>query len=169
MAKVNILKNISKFERDIFEDHRGKLFTIWEQSESPNLSFNHDKIAVSKKNVLRGLHTDKSWKLISCLHGKIQLVVVNFDNNSDEYLDYSSIILDSKDTKIKSILVPPGYLNGHLVLSEQAVFHYKWSYEGNYPDVNDQKSVNPLDPKLNIDWLSDNPILSDRDRKALLL
>ena len=98
-----------------------------------------------------------------------QLVVVNFDNNSDEYLDYSSVILNSEDSKIVSILVPPGYLNGHLVLSEQAVFHYKWSYEGNYPDVNDQKSVNPLDPKLNIDWLSDNPILSDRDRKALLL
>ena len=169
MPKVDHLTNITKFERDIFEDHRGKLFTVWEQSESPTLSFNHDKVAVSKKNVLRGLHTDKSWKLISCLHGKIQLVVVNFNNNSDEYLDYMTIVLDSEDSTIKSILVPPGYLNGHLVLSEQAVFHYKWSYEGNYPDVNDQKSVNPLDPKLNIIWLADNPILSDRDIKAPLL
>lgn len=169
MPKVDHLTNISTFERDIFEDHRGKLFTVWEQSELPTLLFNHDKVAVSKKNVLRGLHTDKSWKFISCLYGKIQLVVVNFDNNSNEYLNYMSIVLDSEDHTIKTILVPPGYLNGHLVLSEQAVFHYKWSYEGNYPDVNDQKSVNPLDPKLNINWLVDNPILSDRDIKAPLL
>ena len=169
MAKVDILKNISKFERDIFEDLRGKLFTIWEQSESPNLSFNHDKIAVSKKNVLRGLHTDKSWKLISCLHGKIQLVVVNFDDNSDEYLDYSSVILNSEDSKIVSILVPPGFLNGHLIMSDEAVFHYKWSYDGEYPDVKDQTSVIWSDSKIGIKWLIDNPILSERDENTASL
>lgn len=169
MAKVDRLTNITSFDRDKFEDHRGKLFTIWMQSETPTLLFNHDKIAISKKNVIRGLHTDKSWKLISCVYGKIQLVVVNFDKNSDEYLNYSSYILDSEDKIIKSILVPPGFLNGHLILSDEAAFHYKWSYEGAYPDVDQQKSVNPLDPKINILWLSDNPILSERDKKAPLL
>jgi len=169
MAKIDLLTNVSKITHDKFKDHRGELFTIWEQSECSDLSFNHDKIAVSKKNVLRGLHTDKSWKLISCLYGKIQLVVVNFDKNSNQYLDHSSFILDSEDNIITSVLVPPGYLNGHLVLSEQAIFHYKWSYDGNYPDVDDQKSVNPLDTKVDIDWLTQDPILSIRDRKAPLL
>ena len=169
MAKVAQLENVSIITNDMFEDERGQLFTLWQKSDTPLLSFNHDKVAVSKENVLRGLHTDKSWKLITCLHGKIQLVVVNFHNHSNKYLNYLSIVLDSKSEIKTSVLVPPGFLNGHLVLSDQAIFHYKWAYDGEYPDVKDQTSVNWADPKINIDWAIKNPILSERDRSTPLL
>lgn len=166
MAELAILDNVKIFTHNSFTDNRGELYTIWEQSEVSSLNFNHDKVAVSHRQVLRGLHTDKSWKLITCLHGKIQLVVVNFDEKSSQYLDHMSILLDS-DSKIKmSVLVPPGFLNGHLVLSDQALFHYKWSYEGDYPDVKDQKSVNWSDPKIGVKWLLNNPILSERDKST---
>jgi dTDP-4-dehydrorhamnose 3,5-epimerase len=169
MAKVSLLSDVSTYSYDRFNDERGQLFTVWKQSDLSKISFNHDKVAISNKNVLRGLHTDKAWKLITCLHGKIQVVVVNYKQDSPEYLDHMSIILDS-DSKYKtSILVPPGYLNGHLVLSEQAVFFYKWSYEGSYPDVKDQTSINWSDPKIGINWLVDNPILSERDKNTPLL
>jgi len=49
------------------------------------------------------------------------------------------------------------------------VFHYKWSYEGDYPDVKDQKSVFWADPKIGINWIVDNPILSERDKNTKLL
>ena len=50
-----------------FEDFRGELYTLFKQKDS-NLVFNHDKVSISRKNVLRGLHGDsKSWKLITCL------------------------------------------------------------------------------------------------------
>ena len=54
-----------------FSDDRGDLWTLWNKNFfTPKLEFVHDKIATSKKNVLRGLHGDnKSWKLISCLYG----------------------------------------------------------------------------------------------------
>jgi dTDP-4-dehydrorhamnose 3,5-epimerase len=169
MAKVAQLENVSTIIHDMFEDERGQLFTLWQKSDTPLLSFNHDKVAVSKENVLRGLHTDKSWKLITCLYGKIQLVVVNFDKNSNQYLDYMDIVLDSSSELKTSILVPPGYLNGHLVLSDQAIFHYKWDYDGKYPDVKDQISVNWADPKINIDWHIKNPTLSKRDISTPLL
>lgn len=169
MGKLKLLDGVEIFSHDCFEDHRGQLYTLWEQNEIPNIVFNHDKIAISNINVLRGLHTDKSWKLISCIHGSIQLVVVNYDKKSNEYLDWCEFILDS-DTKIKkSILVPPGFLNGHLILSNQAIFHYKWSYQGDYPDVKDQTSVNWADPKIGINWLCSKPILSDRDKNTILL
>ena len=169
MAELAHLDGVKVFMHNSFIDHRGELFTIWEESETQNLHFNHDKVAISHKNVLRGLHTDKSWKLITCLHGKIQLLVVNFDENSNQYLDHISIVLDA-DSNIKiSVLVPPGFLNGHLVLSDQAVFHYKWSYEGEYPDVKDQKSVNWSDPKIGVKWLLSNPILSERDKNTQTL
>lgn len=169
MAKVSLLSNVRTYSYDRFCDERGQLFTVYKQSDLPDVLFNHDKVAISNKNVLRGLHTDKAWKLITCLYGKIQLVVVNYKNDSPEFLDYMSVILDSDSDYKTSILVPPGFLNGHLVLSDQAVFHYKWSYEGNYPDVNDQTSVNWSDPKIGINWLVDNPILSERDKNTPLL
>ena len=169
MAKVSSLNKVIKLSYDKFEDERGQLFTIWNQNDLPSILFNHDKVAVSHKNVLRGLHTDKSWKLITCLYGKLQLVVVDFNKNSDEYLDHLDIIIDADSEFRTSVLVPPGYLNGHLVLSNNAVFHYKWSYEGDYPDVKDQQSVNWAEPKIGIKWLVDNPILSERDKNTPLL
>ena len=169
MARVDKLFGVVKFTKDSFSDDRGELYTIWKDSDTPNLNFNHDKVAISNNRVLRGLHTDKSWKLITCLSGSIQLVVVNFNQESSEYLSWTDFILNSTQKKKISILVPPGFLNGHLVLSEQALFHYKWCYEGDYPDVEDQKSVFWSDPKIGINWLIDNPILSERDKNTPLL
>jgi dTDP-4-dehydrorhamnose 3,5-epimerase len=169
MARVDCLSGIATIIKDSFIDDRGELFTIWKDTDTPFMHFNHDKIATSKKHVLRGLHTDKSWKLISCLYGKIQLVVVNYDEENSEYLSWTDYILDADSNKKLSILVPPGFLNGHLILSDKAVFHYKWSYQGEYPDVKDQKSVLWSDPKIAINWLINDPILSNRDKQTPLL
>jgi dTDP-4-dehydrorhamnose 3,5-epimerase len=158
------LTDIKIFETDSFKDERGELWTIWNKEEfNPKIHFNHDKVAVSKKNVLRGIHGDnKSWKLITCLFGEILLVVVD-----PKTLEHTSINL-SQDNKL-SVLVPPNLGNGHLVLSDKAVFYYKWAYEGKYPDVDDQFSLRWDDPKLNIPWPITLPILSYRDQNAKLL
>jgi len=158
------IDDVKVFSNNAFRDERGELWTVWNEEEfEPKLKFNHDKIAVSKKDVLRGIHGDsKSWKLITCLHGDIKLVVV--DPNT---LDYISILLTDKNKT--SVLVPPGFGNGHLVLSDKAVFYYKWAYEGKYPDVEDQFSLRWNDSKLKIDWGIENPILSTRDQNSKLL
>lgn len=161
-----MMEDVLVFNPDSFKDNRGELWTLWNKDEfKPNLEFNHDKVARSKKNVLRGLHGDnKSWKLITCLHGEIQLVVVDYRKDSENYLKYRSYILNHVNKKV--VLVPPMFCNGHLVISDDCVFYYKWSYEGNYPDVQDQFSLNWKDPILNIHWLSENPILSERDKNS---
>ena len=150
-----------------FEDYRGELFTIHKKGDF-GLEFNHDKVSISKKNVLRGLHgDDKAWKLITCLSGEIYLVIVDYRKDSKNYLKWDSIVLTSKNKK--SILVPPGFANGHLVLSQEATFFYKWAYDGEYPDVTNQFSINWEDPKIGIDWPIKNPVLSDRDKKSKYL
>ena len=169
MARIDSLFDVKTFIKDSFVDDRGELYTLWKDTDTPSMNFNHDKLAISNQNVLRGLHTDKSWKLITCLYGKIQLVIVNFNKESFEYLSWTDFILDADSRDKLSVLVPPGFLNGHLILSEQAIFHYKWSYKGEYPDVKDQQSVLWSDPKININWLTKNPILSDRDKQTPLL
>ena len=151
-----------------FQDQRGDLWTIWNKNLFNKLKFNHDKVSISKKNVLRGLHCDfKSWKMIACLYGKFFFAAVNMNKKSKNYLKSKSWVLDYKKPKI--ILVPPYYANGHLCLSENCVFFYKWSYKGKYIDINYQKSYKWNDPKFNIKWPINNPILSLRDRKAIYL
>ena len=160
-----IFEEVKIFSPSVFEDERGELWTLWKHEEMTDLCFNHDKISTSKKNVLRGLHGDtKSWKLITCLYGEVYLVVVDNRVNSKNYLKWDSILINEKN-KLQ-VLVPPSFLNGHLVMSEKAIFHYKWSYSGEYPDVENQLSMNYKDPKLNISWPTVNPILSSRDKNS---
>jgi dTDP-4-dehydrorhamnose 3,5-epimerase len=149
---------------DCFQDYRGELFSLHKNGDY-EIDFNHDKVSISRKNVLRGLHGDnKSWKLITCLSGEIYLVVVDYRKESKNYLKWDSIVLTEKNRV--QVLVPPNFANGHLVLSENATLFYKWSYTGMYPDVDDQFSLNYLDPKLNIDWPITDPILSKRDKNS---
>jgi dTDP-4-dehydrorhamnose 3,5-epimerase len=57
------------------------------------------------------------------------------------------------------------FANGHLVLSDEATFFYKWSYPGKYPDVKDQFTLKWNDSEIGIDWPISNPIMSKRDKK----
>lgn len=158
-------KNIKIKIRNNFSDNRGLLWTSWEKKDFNNIKFNHDKFSISKKNVLRGLHCDfKSWKLVSSVYGKFLFVVVNMQKKSKNYLKHKKWILDHK--KPKTILVPPHYANGHLCLTDFCIFHYKWSYKGKYLDAKKQKSYKWNDPKININWKIDKPILSTRDKNA---
>ena len=156
-----IFPEVTIHQPDSFEDFRGELYTLFKQTNN-NLVFNHDKVSVSKKNVLRGLHGDsKSWKLITCLAGEVMLVVVDNRSSSSNYLKWDSIILTAKNRK--SVLIPPMFAKWHFVLSTEATFFYKWSYPVEYPDVEDQFTLKWNDPNLKIHWPILNPILSKRD------
>ncbi len=157
-----IFPEVKIYQPDSFEDFRGELYTLFKQEEH-ELIFNHDKVSVSRQNVLRGMHGDsKSWKLITCLSGVVYLVVIDNRPDSPNYLKWDSIVLS--ETNRRQVLIPPMFANGHLVLSNTAVFFYKWSYPGEYPDVKDQFTLKWNDPKINIYWPIDNPILSKRDK-----
>ena len=157
-----IFPEIKVFQPDSFEDYRGELYTLYKQ-EDFDLFFNHDKVSISRKHTLRGLHGDyKSWKLVTCLAGEIYLVVVDNRPQSPNYLKWDSVMLTSKNRK--SVLIPPMFANGHLILSDEATFFYKWSYPGKYPDVKDQFTLSWYDPEIGIDWPISNPIMSKRDK-----
>ena len=149
-------------EQDAFTDYRGDLYTIWKDDEF-DLNFNHDKVSTSRKHVLRGIHGDnKSWKLVTCLYGEVYFVIVDNRESSDTFLQWESMMLTDRNRK--QVLIPPGVGNGFLVMSHRSVFHYKWSYEGEYADVDQQFTIKWNDPIVGVDWPIDNPILSKRDK-----
>ena len=163
-----MLKNFKIIKKSNFKDSRGLLWTTWKRNTFKNIKFNHDKFSISKKNVLRDLHCDfKSWKMISCVYGKIFFVIVDMRKKSKSYLKHKSWVLDYKKPKL--ILIPPYYANGHLCLSNECLFHYKWSYKGKYIDSDKQKSYRWNDPKIKIRWPVKKPILSKRDEATKVL
>ena len=111
-----------------FEDFRGSYVEIYNepiyQSAGISQQFLQDDISTSNRNVLRGIHGDKkTWKLISCLYGSFYLVVVNNDEKSNQFKQWTSFTLSDRNRL--QVLIPPNFGNGHLVLSDSAIFHYK--------------------------------------------
>ncbi len=148
----------------IFEDFRGHYVETYNRSVYFNagipIEFIQDDISVSYKHVLRGIHGDsKTWKLISCLRGSFYFVVVNNDPDSSQYRQWASFTLS--DVNRLQILVPPKFGNGHLVMSDEAIFHYKQSTEY---DRASQFTLRWDDPELGIWWPVKDPIVSQRDQ-----
>lgn len=59
------------------------------------------------------------------------------------------------------MLVPTGFAHGFSVLSEEATVYYKCN---DYYNKELEHGVKWDDPKLNIDWKVDSPILSEKDQ-----
>lgn len=158
------LKGVLEIRPSIFKDHRGQFVETYNKElyrrNGIKVDFVQDDIALSLKNVLRGIHGDnETWKLLSCLYGKMYWVAVNCNKKSKDFGKWQSFILSNKNRK--QILLPPKYGNAYLVLSEKAIFSYKQS---TYYDIGRQFSYKWDDPKFNIKWPVKNPILSKRDK-----
>ena len=173
------LEGVLLFKLKPFEDFRGEyveLFneniyleeikkalkgTIYENS-TKNLKFVEDDISTGNKGVLKGIHGDsKTWKLVQCLLGKFYLVVVNNNPKSTDYGKWEAFTLSDKNRL--QILIPPLCGNGHQVLSDYDIYHYKQS---SYYDPNSQFTIKWNDPKYNVWWPIENPILSQRDENG---
>lgn len=147
----------------LFEDWRGEYVETYNEQlyreQGIGVQFVQDDISVSDRHVLRGLHGDaNTWKLISCLYGKFYLVVVNNDPESPQYRQWASFVLS--DANRKQVLIPPKFGNGHLVLSDKAIFHYK---QNTYYDRAGQFTLLWNDPELDLWWPIANPLVSRRD------
>lgn len=170
------LEGVLIFKLDPFEDFRGEYVetfnekfyqeeiaknlkgTVYEK-DAANIRFVEDDISTGTKGVLKGIHGDtKTWKLVQCLYGKFYLVVLNNNPKSKDYGKWESFTLSDKN-RIQ-ILVPPLYGNGHLVLSDQDIYHYKQSA---YYDPEGQFTIRWDDPEFRVWWPLKNPILSLRD------
>jgi dTDP-4-dehydrorhamnose 3,5-epimerase len=112
--------------------------------------------------VLRGIHGDgETWKLISCMYGKFYFVVVNCDTESADFGKWQSFTLSDKNRW--QVLVPPKHGNGHYVMSEMTIFHYK---QTSYYNPKGQFTYRWDDPLLNIWWPTKSPLLSRRDEEG---
>lgn len=148
---------------EVFRDHRGEfVMTYFKPYVSSVSKWVEDDISVSDQFVFRGMHGDwKTWKLVQCVYGQVQLVVLDCRKGSNTCGNLNNVVLSDKVRN--QILIPPGCANGHLVLSDKAVFTYKQS---EFYDRESQFTFNH--DKLDIKWRLDKDkfILSDRDKNG---
>lgn len=164
----SVFPEVKLITPDVFSDHRGFLFTdfldaYFRYEFAPGLNFGHSKNANNFSKVLRGIHGDfDSYKLVQCLYGEIFQVVVDCREHSPTFLKYDSFTLNYMNPQM--ILLPPGFGNAFLVMSDYAVYNYKLAYTGDYNDHDKQFTFKWNDKRINIDWPINDPVLSNRDK-----
>jgi dTDP-4-dehydrorhamnose 3,5-epimerase len=163
------IKGVISVKADVFDEERGCLYSIYNDKDYSKglkgISFVEHRVTITRGCWGRGMHADnKTWKLISCVAGKFNLILLDGRLNSPTY--GKKAIYGLKYNKGLQILVPPGVYNGHLnPLWEPCTLHYAWSHS--YEGVENQKTVSFLDPifgwdRENLKILLDYK-LSDRD------
>lgn len=147
----------------IFRDHRGNYVESYNRElyreHGIDMEFIQDDFSYSRKDVIRGIHGDaETWKLVSCPHGELYLVVVNCDQDSKTFGAWQSFIIS--DVNMKQVLIPPKYGNSFLALTDNALFHYK---QTTYYNPKGQFTYRWDETEFNIWWPTKTPILSMRD------
>ena len=149
-----------------FEDSRGSLKKTMFGNELNDLMGSIKEVicSTSNRDVVRGLHfqTNPSQisKFITCVNGKIIDVFLDIRKESKTFGIHGFLELEESDNK--AIFIPKGFAHGYSVISNVATVVYLQS--GNYDPISDF-SINPL--SLNIDWGTDNPVISKKDLDAI--
>ena len=116
----SVLPQVKIIQPSIYHEYRGMITTTYHSDyydrllpaneRNEGLKFNHDRYSKSKQNVLRGLHyDDKTWKLISCPHGKLYLVVLDLRQKQPNYGKWESFIIGPETGT--QVLIPPMFAN----------------------------------------------------------
>ena len=157
-------------EPRVFTDDRGYFFESYSKQRYNDFGitedFVQDNYSKSKKGTVRGLHYqvgDKAQgKLCQVIEGEVLDVAVDIRFGSPTFGKHFSIVLNSE--KKTQLWIPLGFAHGFSVLSEEAIFSYKCS---NYYSKAHERAILFNDINLNIDWKVDNPIVSEKDLKAV--
>ena len=164
------IEDLFIIEPQVFGDNRGWFMESWSQKkmEEAGLFYNfvQDNHSFSAlKGTLRGLHFQKGSssqaKLVRCVRGAVLDVAVDLRKKSKTYKKWVGCILSEENKK--QFLIPRGFAHGFLTLTDNVEFVYK---ADNYYDPQADRNIIWNDEDINVDWGIENPILSEKDKKA---
>ena len=164
---INKFPEIKVFDMNSHEGDLG-FFRVTYNKNLTNKNFDQDSISfIKKQGTVKGLHFQKDSyaqdKFVSVLQGEILDVVVDIDQNSSNFLNYSKINLSSSNHK--AILIPKNFAHGYVTLSNNVIISYKIA--GEYkPDQ--ECTIKWNDPNLAIAWPNLSEVyISEKDKNGL--
>ncbi len=157
------------FEPVRYRDNRGSFMETFNAVRMGDLGFKEafvqDNESVSRKGVIRALHFQNppmaQGKLVRVVKGAVLDVAVDIRRGSPWYGKYQKIILTEENQLV--FWLPPGFAHGFAALEDDTVFHYKCTAPYSQPH---EGAIRWNDPELGIDWMVDQPIVSERDAAA---
>jgi dTDP-4-dehydrorhamnose 3,5-epimerase len=155
-------KDLIIVENKTFKDKRGYFKELLKENKIKK-KFPFIVMSYSKKNVIRGLHMqtrNTQGKFVSVIKGKIYDVVIDLRKKSKTFGKKHSIILSEKNSK--SLFVPEGFAHGFCSLDDENYVVYSCS---KYRDKKSEIGIIFNDKNLKINWPTNNPILSKKDKK----
>lgn len=160
-------------EPDVFGDHRGWFCETWSRQKLHDAGIDADFVQDNQsytkaRGTLRGLHFQQNpmsqAKLVRVVRGAVLDVAVDLRKGSPTYLKH--VIAELSAENKRQFFIPKGFAHGFLTLMDDVEFVYK--VDAPYaPDCD--RSVRFDDPEIGVDWPCEEPILSDKDKKAPLL
>ncbi len=166
------LPGVLLIEPKIFGDERGFFFEsfnqrIWQQLTGLERQFVQHNHSRSAKNVLRGLHyqiKQPQGKLVRVVSGEVFDVAVDIRRSSPTFGKWFGTTLSAENKR--QLWVPEGFAHGFCVISEYAEFLYLTT---DYWAPEHERCIAWNDPTLAINWPTDSPILSDKDKEGKLM
>jgi len=165
------LEGVYIVEPQVFHDERGWFMETYSKIKLPEIEteFVQDNHSLStQKGVLRGIHFQNhpysQAKLVRCTSGAVMDYAIDLRKGSPTYKQWVGVELSAENKKM--LFIPQGFGHAFLTLTDNVEFQYKVD---NYYNKESDRSIRFEDPELNIDWVIDNPTLSEKDRNAPLL
>ena len=162
------LDGVLVFEPDVLKDAHGFFLETYHHRkyreagiEKPFVQENHSR---SARGTIRGLHAQRTrpqGKLIWVLQGAIFDVMVAIRKGSPTFRRWIKVELRADN--FLQCYVPPGFAHGFCVRSEFAEVAYKCT---EFYDPRDELRVIWNDRTIGVQWPTDAPLLSDKDRCA---
>jgi dTDP-4-dehydrorhamnose 3,5-epimerase len=158
------LPGVLVLEPKVFRDDRGFFLETFREEllrkAGVTAEFVQDNHSRSVRHAIRALHFQVppgQPKLVRCARGSVFDAVVDLRESSPTFRQSWTCTLSDEDHR--QIYIPPGFAHGFCVTSDEADFVYRC---GSYYDPERERGI--AWDSAGIDWPTDTPILSDRDR-----
>lgn len=158
------LAGLFEVQPRVFDDERGRFVKIFHQDEfikfGLETSFKEEYYSHSREGVIRGMHFQlpphDHVKLVYCVHGEVQDVVLDLRKGSPTYGQTATVQLSAEHGNY--LYIPKGLAHGFCTTSTTATLVYKVSTV-----YNPQHDSGVRWNSFGYSWPSQKPIISARD------
>lgn len=165
------LAGLLVIEPKVHGDPRGFFLETWNlrryREAGLGADFVQDNVSFSRRGTLRGVHfqnPNPQGKLLQVMQGEVFDVAVDLRRSSPTFGKWHGLVLSGENKR--QFYVPPGFGHAFLVLSDNALFHYKCT---EFYSPRDEVSIRWNDPDIGIEWPIKEPLVSERDANGLRL